>query len=82
MPNEFAKESLEETYDAAKYKRRIFKYMYVETINRQRDRYFCQLKDNSKIHQACDISKGQFVCRQLSCYFEMCMNENYDTCLN
>lgn len=77
----FAKENLEGTTDSAKCRRRIFRY--VETINRQRERYFHPIKDIRKLHQAIVVNKGKLAVRQLSCYScKNCASGEYALCLN
>ena len=63
-------------------KRRIF--FYVEQVNRdRRRRYFKEVKGNRAIHS---VLSGTTSCcirtRQLSCYCENCIEEEYEACKN
>ncbi|CAG2203313.1 unnamed protein product [Mytilus edulis] len=78
---DFASENLCKTSEDAKCSRRIFRY--IETINRNRDRYFKPVKENRKIHQVCFTKSATVDIRKLSCYTcENCVNTKYNECLN
>ncbi|CAC5361813.1 unnamed protein product [Mytilus coruscus] len=77
----FASENLCKTAEDSKCSRRIFRY--IDTINRNRDRYFKPVKENRKIHQVYSSRSATVEIRKLSCYtFENCLNTDYNDCLN
>ena len=63
-------------------KRRIF--FYVDKVNRdRRGRYFKEVKGNRAIHSVLSGSNSCSIrTRQLSCYCENCIEEDYEACQN
>ena len=61
----------------------VFIFRYINSINRDRDRYFKPVKENRKIHQVCSSKLHTIEIRKLSCYTcDECLNSKYDHCLN